>query len=145
MTRIRAFERTLHTSDRWVGDMAKEMGEPEDQAYGAMRAVLHTLRDRLPHNESAHLAAQLPTLVRGVYYEGWRPSETPMGYHAAEEFLVRVAHEGRLSGGTEASVATSATMTVLREHVENGEMQDVLAVLPPPIRSLLSSANGNGS
>lgn len=143
MTRIRSFERNIHTADSWVADMAEEMGESGDQAFGAMRAVLHALRDRLPHDESAHLAAQLPTMVRGVYYEGWRPSDTPERYHDVEEFLERVAAEARMSGCTEAAVATEATMCVLRRHVSDGELDDVLAVLPVPIRGLLDSADGD--
>lgn len=142
MTRIKSFERSMHTADLWVSEMAEEMGESSEQAYGAMRAVLHTLRDRLPHDESAHLAAQMPTLVRGVYWEGWRPSHTPERYHDVDDFLGRVAGVARMSGGTEAATATSATMTVLRRHVSDGEIDDVLDVLPGPIRSLLDSPDG---
>lgn len=138
MTRLKAFERTLHTADEWVGDIAVEAGESENAAFGGMRAVLHTLRDRLPHDESAHFAAQLPTLLRGVYYEGWRPSATPMRYHRSEEFLERVAEEARLAGLTEASLATHATMNVVRRRIDGGEIEDVFAVLPNPIRSLLA-------
>ena len=142
MSRISSIERSVHAADGWVADMSIEMGEPGEQAYGAMRAVLHTLRDRLPHDESAHLAAQLPTLVRGVYYEGWRPSSTPERYHDVDDFLQRVASEARMAGSTEAAVATTATMRVLRRHVSSGEIDDVVAVLPTPIKGLLEPADG---
>ena len=50
---------------------AAALGTDDRQdAYRAVRGVLHTLRDRLPVEESAQLAAQLPTLLRGVFYEG---------------------------------------------------------------------------
>ncbi len=140
MTRVKTFERTMHTADRWVGDVAKQTGDSNAEAYAAIRAVLHTLRDRLPHNESAHLAAQLPLVLRGTYYEGWRPSDMPQHYRDADEFLQRVAQEGHLPGNSEASAATRATMGVLGYNVEVGEIDDVLAVLPPPIRSLLEDA-----
>jgi len=143
VSRIRPFERSMHTADRWVADMSEEIGETGEQAYGAMRAVLHVLRDRLPHDESAHLAAQLPTMVRGVYYEGWRPSRTPERYHDVEGFLDRVAGQARMSGFTEAAVATEATMCVLRRHVSEGELADVLDVLPAPIRGLLHNSDGS--
>ena len=39
--------------------------------------MLHTLRDRLTVDVAAKLAAQLPTLIRGIYYEDWDPSRTP--------------------------------------------------------------------
>lgn len=143
MTRIKPFERSMHTADEWINDMAMELGETGDEAYGAMRAVLHALRDRLPHDESAHLAAQMPTMLRGVYYEGWRPSSTPETYHEPSEFLARISGEARMAGGTEAAFAAEATMKVLRRHVSEGEIGDVLAVLPAPVRGLLDSGDGS--
>ena len=42
----------------------------EAEALAVWRAVLHQLRDRLTPQEAVDLAAQLPLIVRGVYYEG---------------------------------------------------------------------------
>jgi len=62
-------------------------------AYVALRATLHALRDRLPVEETAELAAQLPMLVRGVYYEGWDPTGKPVRERSLEGFLAGVAVE----------------------------------------------------
>ena len=43
------------------------------------------LRDRLPTDDSAHLAAQLPLIVRGAYYEQYRPSAQPQVIRSQEE------------------------------------------------------------
>jgi len=48
---------------------AETIGMDERRAYNALRAVLHALRDRLTTEEIAQFGAQLPTFVRGVYYE----------------------------------------------------------------------------
>ena len=48
------------------GDLADEAA-----AYSVLRAVLHQLRDRLTPEEAVDLAAQLPLIVRGIYFEGW--------------------------------------------------------------------------
>jgi uncharacterized protein (DUF2267 family) len=102
-----------------------------------MRGFLHTLRDRLTVDEAAQLAAQLPELIRGIYYEGWNPSEVPQTYRAPTEFLERFATEATLHGDTEASFAAEAAAHVLREHVTEGELSDVFHVLPREIRVLL--------
>ena len=132
-------ERSVEKTNIWLRDMAFELGsEDRAAAYRSLRAVLHTLRDRLTVDEAAQLAAQLPPLVRGIYYDGWNPSSTPQRYHEAREFLSRVRAEARLAGETEASYAVAAAVRVLRAHVSEGELDDVVAILPEPIRALFA-------
>jgi len=124
----------------WLKEIAKEFGGDDRQyAYRALRAVLHTLRDRLTVDVAAKLAAQLPTLIRGIYYEDWDPSRTPLPLHDVEAFLDHVAREGRMGGDTEASVAVSAVTRVLRAHVSPGEIDEVLKVLPEKFRVLIAA------
>jgi uncharacterized protein (DUF2267 family) len=139
-THVRTLEHGIHATNTWLGDMAHQLQTDDRQdAYRALRAVLHTLRDRLPIDESAQLAAQLPDLLRGVYYEGWKPSATPASYHHREQFYDHVAAEGRFAGHTEASFAVDAAMAVLQRHVSAGELEDVAAALPREIAELIRS------
>ncbi|MGZ4269705.1 MAG: DUF2267 domain-containing protein [Solirubrobacteraceae bacterium] len=140
MTRshVSIIDRSVETTNVWLKELAAELGtDDRTDAYHALRGVLHTLRDRLTVDEAADLASQLPELVRGIFYEGWNPSSTPQRYRSKDEFLRRVGREGDLHGETEASYATSATLALLRRHVSKGEMEDVMAVLPAPLRELL--------
>jgi uncharacterized protein (DUF2267 family) len=124
----------------WLKEIADELGDPDRQyAYRALRAVLHTLRDRLTVDVAAKLAAQLPTLIRGVYYEDWDPSRTPVRTHAVGTFLDHVAEEGHMAGETEASLAVTAVARVLRAHVSPGEIDEVLAVLPDSFGALINA------
>jgi uncharacterized protein (DUF2267 family) len=133
--------RSVESTHAWLRDLCDELGSADRRyAYRVLRAVLHVLRDRLPVDESAQLAAQLPELVRGVYYEGWRPSATPQTYHDARSFLDRVAAGARLHGETEASFATEAVARLLRRRVSAGEIADVLAVLPAEVRALFGGS-----
>jgi uncharacterized protein (DUF2267 family) len=139
MSDVSAIDRSTEKANVWVDELADELGTDDRQyAYRILRAFLHTLRDRLTLQETAQLAAQLPELIRGIYYEGWNPSHTPAPYHDAKSFLDRIAAEAAMHGDTEASVATAAASRVLRAHVSPGEIEDVLVVLPAEIRTLLT-------
>jgi uncharacterized protein (DUF2267 family) len=138
---VDVIDRSVEQAHVWINDVADEFGTEDHQlAYRILRAFLHAVRDRITVEESAQLSAQLPLLVRGIYYEGWRPSATPLRYHDRETFLRKIADEALLAGSTEASYAVSAAVTVLRRRVSEGEVDDVLAILPADIRRLLGEA-----
>lgn len=142
MTRsdVSIIERSAQTTNAWLDELVDELGvEDRRYAYRVLRAFLHTLRDRLTVDEAAQVAAQLPALIRGIYYEGWDPSSTPAPYHDVAEFLRRVEAEAGGVGDTEASFAVTAAARVLRRHVSAGEIEDVLAVLPAELRGLLDA------
>jgi len=124
-------EHSVEKTHIWLSEVAAELGREDRQyAYSALRAVLHALRDRLTVDIAAKLAAQLPTLIRGIYYEDWDPSRTPVAIHDVRTFLDRVASEGHMAGETEASIAVTAVTRVLRRHLSVGEIDHLLAVLP---------------
>ena len=80
---VTALDHSIEKANIWINEMAEALGTEDRQAaYRALRGFLHALRDRIPVDETAQLAAQLPELVRGVYYENWRPSTTPRSYHS---------------------------------------------------------------
>ena len=133
-------EHSVEKAHIWLKEIAEELGVDDRQyAYRALRAVLHTLRDRLTVDVAAKLAAQLPTLIRGIYYEDWDPSRTPLPLHNVEAFLDHVLAEGGMAGETEASVAVTAVARVLRAHVSPGEIDHVMAVLPDKFRVLIEA------
>jgi uncharacterized protein (DUF2267 family) len=138
---VDVIDRSVEQAHIWFNDVADEFGTEDHQlAYRILRAFLHGVRDRITVEESAQLAAQLPTLVRGIYYEGWRPSTTPLRYHDRETFLRKIADEALLAGSTEASYAVTAAAAVVRRRVSEGEIEDVLAILPAEIRKLLAES-----
>ena len=68
---VAALDHTVQETNAWLRAVAEQLHfEDRQHAYNALRAVLHALRDRLPPEVAVHFGAQLPTLVRGLYYEG---------------------------------------------------------------------------
>ncbi len=77
-TGLAVFDRTLQETNLWLKELMARLGtDDRAQAYGILKATLHALRDRIGPESATHLAAQLPILLRGVYYEGWRIAGTP--------------------------------------------------------------------
>lgn len=136
-TSINVFSSTIQKSNAWVHDLMDEMqwDEPH-RAYHGLRAVLHALRDRLSVNETSDLAAQLPLLIRGMYYEGWQPAHTPVRDRTPEQFFKHIfdAFPNDLSVNPEKLVR--AVFMLLSSHISHGELEDVKANLPPAIREL---------
>lgn len=137
-TELEAIARSMDKTYEWIGGLAAELGGDRRQAYRVLRTVLQLLRDRLPAEEGAHLAAQLPHFLRGIFYEGWRPAAPQETFRTREELLARVAEEAQLVGPTEASLAVEAVARVMRRHVTDGEMDDVLSSLPDSMRALIA-------
>jgi len=140
VTRVDIIDRSVEKAHIWINDLAAELGTEDGQhAYRVLRAFLHALRDHLSVDETAALAAQLPIFVRGVFYEGWDPSGTPVHARDLDSFLARIAREARLAGETEASFASLAANRVLDRRVSGGEARSVLRMLPGHLREFLGS------
>lgn len=137
-TGLDVFDSTLHKTNSWLRDVSDTLGLPDRHAaYTALRATLHALRDRLTVEESAQLAAQLPMLIRGFYYEGWTPTGKPLKERHKDQFLANIRHEfGRNNEPTDPELAARAVFAVLARHVTQGEIEDVKQVLPTEIRAL---------
>ena len=93
LTGLSSIDSSVHLTNAWLKDIGVELGPIQDRgyAYQALRAVLHALRDQLPIGEVADLAAQLPLIIRGIYYEGWRPAATAVVKdHTKTQFLEHV-------------------------------------------------------
>ena len=130
-------EITLHTTNLWLEDLMEKLGwKDRDQAYQALRVVLHALRDRLPEEALAALAAQLPLLIRGIYYEGWDPSGKPLNEPQKEDFLAQIAAAFRNNPEVDPERVAWAVFKVLKRYATSGDIRDMGQILPPEIRAL---------
>ena len=135
---LAVFDETIHTTNVWLKDLMERLEfDDRGDAYRALRETLHVLRDRLPVNTAVALSAQLPMLVRGFYFEGWRPGASPTGERSAEEFTGHLSTALKRNRPERDPVEiVRAVFDVLNDKVSAGEIDNVKSCLPPKIRDL---------
>jgi uncharacterized protein (DUF2267 family) len=136
-TDIAALDHTIQLTNVWMKQLATDhhLGSKHN-AYVALRAALHALRDRLVPETAVHLGAQLPILVRGIYYEGWHIGECPRSDRQVDDFLVHVAAELPPTFQRDALGVTKAVFDLLWKELDPGETAKIIDSLPVPLRSL---------
>jgi len=75
-TILEVFDVSLQITQVWLNDLMSELGWADKPENASL--ALRTLRDRLTVEDAVHLGAQLPILIRGVYYEGWKLTGKPV-------------------------------------------------------------------
>lgn len=135
-TGLAAFDTTLHATNVWLKELMVQAGwDDRRRAYHVLREVLHALRDRLPVGEAAALGAQLPLLVRGMYYEGWHPAGKPLKQHKGE-LLTRIAEALGFGSPGIAEEVARAVFEVMARHVSAGAIEALRRALPAEFRGL---------
>jgi uncharacterized protein (DUF2267 family) len=136
---IHLFAESASQGQRWLQEISESLGGKVDDDYAlrALRGVLHALRDQLTVEQSAHLSAQLPVVVRGIFYEEWSPASVPVRDRNEERFLARVSRYFQDKERTVDPVdVVRAVFTVLHCHISSGESEKVYHVLPSEIKKL---------
>lgn len=137
MTGLPVFDETLHATNAWLHEISARLGwDDRRKAFRLLRASLHALRDRLPVTEAAQFSAQLPILLRGVFYEGWRPATVPVKARSLEAFLAEVRKAFSDDPAFDAEAAFREVLAVMARHVSPGEMEHVRRVMPTEIKRL---------
>lgn len=88
--------------------------------------------------EAVDLGSQLPMLVRGFYYEGWKPSKTPQEM-STEEFFDQVQSQFQYTTEYSIKELIQGTMKALSKYVSQGELEDIKASLPKDLSSIISA------
>ena len=132
-----AFEKFTREFEQWLIFIGEEMDMENrpDIAFQALRSVLHAIRDRIIPSEVFDLSAQLPLMVRGVFFEGYNLKDKPEKYNAVE--LLETIEQG-FYGNTsvDAESAFRAVLNLLYEKISEGELEDIYGGMPKDIKEL---------
>lgn len=129
-----AFDKTIQTTNIWLNEIMEQIGPDRQVAWKALSTVLHKLRDRLPIGLAAHLGAELPLLVRGVYYDQFEPAKLPNDCDTPEQFVAEVAKWLGDTRTVDPDLATRAVFGVLSRYVAPGQLDKVCQALPKQLR-----------
>jgi len=135
-TSLDIFDRTIQTTNIWLKEITAVIGPDRHLAWKVLSTVLHKLRDRLPFEVSVHLGSQLPLLIRGVYYDQYRPSDQQDKTRHAEDFVKDVGKWLSDVRPVDPKLAITAVFGVLDRHIDAGQVAKVKGTLPHELRAL---------
>lgn len=134
---LEVIDHSVQLTHEWINELAERLDRQDHkQVLTLLRSVLTGIRDHLPHEESAGFAAQLPLLLRGMYYEGWRPAKTPEADRSQETFVGKIEKHFTMDLDFNGAEDIATVMRFLNGKVSPGEISDVRSALPPQIRNL---------
>ena len=137
ITGVAALDHAPQVVAEWLNELCADLGWSEKgRAYLLLRETLHAIHDLLSVAEAADLAAQLPVLVRGIYFEGWQPAAMPIRARSKSDLLARVSAKFGKAPLPDPERAVMAVLDLLRRHVSAGEIAQVRQSMRKPIREM---------
>jgi uncharacterized protein (DUF2267 family) len=143
MPHLSLLERNFQLVHEWLKEICEHLAWQEEagaknHALSILRIVLQQLRDSLPIEASAHLSAQLPTIIRGLYFENWNPTVTPLKVRQKDQFLFCI--QGKLMKSSlveiDEELAVKAVFQTLQDKISQGEIEKLKHMLPRHIRQM---------
>ncbi len=137
---LEVIDHTVHVTHEWINELAGRLDwSSKRSTLRLLRTTLHHIRDHLLVDELAQFSAQLPLLIRGMFFEGWVPKRTPGKARHAEDFVHSI--EAKLGEAQEYRGAQDirCVFDLLNAHLSEGEIEDIRASLPAEIRELWSA------
>jgi uncharacterized protein (DUF2267 family) len=129
----------LRATDDWIDDLMGRLGwSDRERVYRALLAALHALRDCLERDEAIYLGAQLPALLRGLYYEGWHPS-AHLAAKSRSAFLERIHDSVHRDPGIDAEQVARSVFALLAARLPAAEVEDAKAATPSALHNLWPS------
>jgi uncharacterized protein (DUF2267 family) len=140
------FEKYAVKGNEFVKLVMDDLNMPRDKSGRIIRAVFHALRNRVSHEESFQMLAQLPMALKGIYVDGWKFNKEFNRISHLNDFLDEVRKEdGGLAGydlgnNAKAKVAVAAVFKAMNYFVSEGEMRDIMSGLPKELKEFVNES-----
>lgn len=132
-----SFDHAVNEGNIWLHKISERLHfEDQAHAYAALRATLHVLRDRVSAQSAVHLSAQLPMVVRGLFFEGWKLTASPSDHDTVDAFCGHVTDNLPPKFPMDGKTVTEGVFDVLWDEIDPGETAKIIDQLPPRLRAL---------
>jgi uncharacterized protein (DUF2267 family) len=139
MTAIPELDEAIRATDDWITDLTHRLAwHHRGRGYLALVSTLHALRDCMPTQEAIYFGAQLPFLLRGVYYEGWHPTDHPICTDYAS-FFSRIQDALHKHLAIDPTQVARAVFALVAERIDASELENVKVATPAELRNLWPS------
>jgi uncharacterized protein (DUF2267 family) len=117
-TGLDVFDVPIANTNAWLKEFMHELNwSDRRRSFRVLSDVLHAIRDHMRIEDAARLGNQLPLLIRGAYFEDWKPTNNPTAWNPpCEEFIIR------------------AVFRLLHRKSDAGEIESIEEILPPDLR-----------
>ncbi|CAN5468787.1 hypothetical protein BH23BAC1_BH23BAC1_23280 [soil metagenome] len=128
-----------------MNELAQNLGPPEDQDTTAriLKAVMHSIRDRIAIGENLDFLSQLPMFLKGIYVEQWKYYDQVERIDSLEGFKNKVKREQEKyverefdwDISTEDIIKT--VFNSLEQYVTAGQIEHLRNMLPQELKQLI--------
>jgi uncharacterized protein (DUF2267 family) len=140
-TGIPAFSHAAQQAQQWVNELSEDLNwNDKGRAYRLFKSVLHAVRDWISAEEAADLSAQLPLLIRGVFFEGWDPMKAPAVHRKRADFIARVESDFVNDPLVSPAEDVGKVLALLDRKLPGGEIEQVRQSMPKSMRALWTDA-----
>jgi uncharacterized protein (DUF2267 family) len=134
---LEAIDHTVHLTHEWINELAERLDwASKRSALRLLRITLRHIRDHLMVNELAQMSAQLPLVIRGFFFEGWVPKHTPIKERKSQDFIAYITDQMGDAEEYRGLSDIKCVFDLLNNRLSRGEVEDIRATLPMPIRDL---------
>ncbi len=134
---LEALDHSVQIAHEWINELDERLGwNDRHRSYRLLRAVLQVLRDCLPVAEAAHFSAQLPIMLRGVFFEHWQPASERQRHWDIDHFFAGIDAFFRQDPIENVDEAVVKVFRVIGNRVSSGEVAHIAGCLPQEIRAL---------
>jgi uncharacterized protein (DUF2267 family) len=124
---LSTFDETVQLSNQWLNELMHAVDwDDKYRTYRLLRATLHALRDRLTAHEAVQFGAQLPMLIRGLYYDGWHMRGAAPSERTKRAFLDHIETAFKQDPNEDTEELVKEVFKLLARKIFRGEIDAAL-------------------